>query len=281
VKKSLSALPCFIHVEKISSITSGLSQKCFKVYADNKVYFAKTITNKTEAQVAVIAAKKGLSPTVFYHDKYWLITNFIDADNLSSTTIEQAKKVSYAICLMVSCHQLNAKPAELAPKNIIAQLINKDHYSTQKKAQLMHLGESIISSLIHSKNLVCCHGDINFSNVLIDQKQNTCLVDYECACIAPAEYDLAMFIAVNNLAEDKIPIIIKQYKQQMNSVEVDIKMLYNYLAFSYFINSLWYFNVDQHESSSTLKRLQKQQWKKFICLNASTNLQHEHLAKPL
>jgi len=263
VKKSLSILPCFIHVEKISSITSGLSQKCFKVYADNRVYFAKTTSNEIEAKIAVIAAKNELSPAVFYHDKHWLITDFIDADNLALSRLSHSKKINHAVKLMSKCHHLSLPPAKLEPKKITYQLIHNNYYSEQKETELSQLAESILPSLNHSKNLVCCHGDINFSNILIDQKKNTWLIDYECACSAPIEYDLAMFIAVNNISEDNIIVIIEQYENHSCSVKVDIELLQIYLTFSYFINSLWYTQAYQRRSDIALLDMHKQQWKKF------------------
>jgi len=269
VKESLSTLPCFNHVESISTITSGLSQQCFKVSADNQVYFAKTITNKIEVQVASCAAKQGFSPTVYYHDQHWLITSFINTNNLALTKIDHTIKISHGVKLMAQCHQLSTKPTELSPDKITHQLINKNHYSAQKKAELLHLIEPVLSSLNHNKNRVCCHGDLNFSNILIDQEQRTWLIDYECACSAPIEYDLAMFIAVNDIADNKISTIISLYEQQANSIKIDIKLLCNYLAFAYFINSLWYSHAHQNSNDLKCLNLHQQQWQKFITIIAN------------
>lgn len=266
MKSSLSALACFNQVENISEITSGLSQHCFTVHADNKVYFAKTINGNTETQLALAAAKEGFSPVAFYHDQHWLITDFINGDNLALSTIEHLEKASHGISLMVQCHQLNVKPDELSPGAIMSDLITKGHFSAQQKNDYLRLTKLLLPPLSHPKRLVCCHGDLNFSNILIDQKKHTWLIDYECACIAPAEFDLAMFIAVNNITENKISIITKQYEHQFPSVKINSKLLYNYLAFSYFINSLWYANAYQSRSDTALLNLHQQQWKKLISL---------------
>ncbi len=263
MKDLLSALPCFTQVEKITAITSGLSQSCFKVNADSKVYFAKTITDNIEALVAAYADKSGLSPSVIYHDQGWLICNFIDANSLAQSTIDTDEKIKHAIKLMVQCHQLNIKPAKLAVKNVSNTLINNSHYSTLQQLALLQFSELILAPLNNIKGGVCCHGDLNFSNVLMNQGQGTWLVDYECACTAPIEYDLAMLIAVNNLASDKITIIIEQYEIQ-SSVKVDPQLLNHYLLFCYFINALWYFNT-YHERADTennqaLLNHTKKQW---------------------
>lgn len=84
MKESLFALPYFIEVDKdfiTSTITSGLSQNCFKVNADNKVYFAKSISDNTKVAVIISAAKSSLNPAVIYHDDDWFINNFLNANN--------------------------------------------------------------------------------------------------------------------------------------------------------------------------------------------------------
>jgi len=241
MKDALSALPCFTQVENISIIATGLSQHCFKVDADNKVYFAKTISDNTEVSVTVCASQLGLSPNVIYHGKHWLICNFVDADNLALSTLNIDEKINHAIQLMVQCHQLNVKPVELSTKETIKSLLNNSYYPKSEIEALSQLAELILEPFVISRYGVCCHGDLNFSNVLINQEQSTWLVDYECACTAPIEYDLAMFIAVNSLEGNDRTRAIEQYERQ-SSVNVDLQLLNHYLLFCYFINTLWYFN---------------------------------------
>lgn len=268
MKESLSALPCFTEVDKVLTITSGLSQSCFKVNADNKVYFAKTINDNTEVAVTISAAKLGLSPTVIYHDSDWLINSYIDANNLALSTIATHDKINHAIKLMVQCHQLKVIPTELSSEDIITSLLNNSHYTTLQKTALLQLAKCIVAPLNNSKNGVCCHGDLNFSNILINREQITWLVDYECACTAPIEYDLAMFIAVNNLNSNEITLIIEQY-EALSLVKVDPLLLNAYLQFCYFINALWYFNAyhekpqpenNTSENKQVLLNHAQQQW---------------------
>jgi thiamine kinase-like enzyme len=263
VKSSLYALPCFNHVEKISTVSSGLSQSCFKVFADNKVYFAKTISNNTEVLVAKSASYSDLGPTVIYHDDSWLVSEFIETSNLALSTLNTENKIDKTIKLMVQCHQLNKLPDQLNPKALIYSLIDKLHYSAIQQTALLAFSQLILTPLENTKQGVCCHGDLNFSNVLINQVQRTWLVDYECACSAPIEYDLAMFIAVNNLDNKAIKITIEQYEEQ-SSVKVDSLLLNHYLLFCYFINALWYFNTYHEKTDVENKQLllkhAKAQW---------------------
>ncbi|MBL4940565.1 MAG: phosphotransferase [Colwellia sp.] len=263
MQNALYTLPCFSKVESISVINAGLSQKCYKVYADNKFYFAKTVSGNAEAKMAVPADTAGFSPSVFYHDQQWLVTDFIDAENLALNISNTKGKINHAIRLMVQCHQLNYQPAKLSAQTITNELINKPHFSALKKTELQQYAELVLAPLNNSKNLVCCHGDLNFSNVLIDQQKHTWLVDFECACLAPAEFDLAMFIAVNNISENKISGIITQYQHHFFAAKIDHKLLYAYLTFSYFINSLWFTNSYNKRHEIALLKLHQQQWKKF------------------
>lgn len=263
MRPSLNALPCFNTIEYITEIESGFSQRCFKVCADNKVYFAKTINDNTEALVSTCANNANLSPAVIYHDDNWLISQFIDANNIELSAISTDNKIKHTIKLMVQCHQLTIQPAELAVKDIISSLVNKTHYSTPDKTILLQFSEWISIALNIRKKGVCCHGDLNFSNVLMDQMQKTWLIDYECACTAPVEFDLAMFIAVNNITKNKVATIIEQYEVQ-SSVNVAPKLLNNYLLFCYFINALWYLNTYQDaidiENKKELLIQTKAQW---------------------
>ena len=268
----LSTLVCFNHIETIVPITAGLSSQCYQVHADNKYFFAKQITTSSEPIVSRHAASLQISPKVIYYDQHWLITQFIDAKNLSLYQQTIDKKIVIAIKLMVQCHQITVKPVALAPKSIAHALIKKMHSSNLQQTELLHIANQLISKIAHPTNPVCCHGDLNFSNILYSLKKEAYLVDYECACTAPAEYDLAMFIAVNNLTKDKIITIVEHYieyniehNKAHSLVDINLPLLNHYLQFCYFINGLWYMDAHNKTDLSKFARLAKQQW------------QHSHL----
>ena len=268
--QQLSALACFDHVEAIKPIVAGLSSQCFQVNADNKQYFAKQSPTDNEVIVGKLAATYKISPKVLYHDQLWLICEFIDGDNLAN--LSEDEKITAAIKLMTQCHQINlesTKVTELNPQQITKTLIEQSHFANKKKVALAQLANSLLSQLPNASNQVVCHGDINFSNILISPKNKAWLVDFECTCIAPREYDLAMFIAVNNIDENKISTIISQYQRLSLPIKIELKLLYSYLAFSYFINSLWYAHAYQNSNDTTFINLQKQQWQQYISLVAN------------
>ena len=166
MRKSLSALPCFTHVERITTITSGLSQSCFKVFADSKVYFAKTISNSTEILVAKSAGYSDLGPTVIYHDDSWLVSEFIETSNLALSTLNTENKIVQTIKLMIQCHQLNTLPEQLNSKALIYSLVAKPHYSAIQQTALLAFSQLILTPIENTKQGVCCHGDLNFTNMI-------------------------------------------------------------------------------------------------------------------
>jgi len=259
--QALNSLACFNHIETITPIVAGLSSHCYQVYADNKRFFAKKITSPNESTLSIHAASLNISPKVIYHDKHWLVTQFIDGKNLSLSQHTFDEKILIATKLMAQCHQIVAKPTELAPKSIAHALINKMHLSKMQETELLQITSQLTSQLEHTTNLVCCHGDLNFSNILYSLKKEAHLVDYECGCSAPVEYDLAMFIAVNNFAKDKITTIIELYKAH-SFADIDLPLLNHYLLFCYFINGLWYMDAYNKTDLSKFACLANQQWQK-------------------
>ncbi len=270
--QELCTLACFNNIESILSITAGFSSQCYQVNADNKCFFAKQISQNNEVIVAMLAADHDIAPQIIFHNDHWLITVFIDGENLSlkwqSSNENINDKIDISVKLMVRCHQIKQQLVELSPSKVCQSLINQEHFSTTQKHELLTLSlqieDLITASFIpvqkHNKNLVCCHGDLNFSNVIIDKQENYWLVDYECAFSAPAEYDLAMFMAVNNIEEKQQGFVIERYQQQ-SLLNIDCKLLNAYQQFCYFINGLWYFNA--YESSNKeekLLTLGQQQW---------------------
>ena len=90
---------------------------------------------------------------------------------------------------------------------------------------------------------VVCHGDLNFTNILHDNDNTAWLIDFECAQLAPPEFDLAMFIAVNNIATQDITHIIAEYSALMPTSRLNKSLLHYYLLFSLLINGLWYLST--------------------------------------
>ena len=122
--------------------------------------------------------------------------------------------------------------------------------STLKKLPKINIG----------RPLVVCHGDVNFSNVIFGK--NTYLVDFECACKAEAEYDLAMMIAINLLNKSQQSTLLTTYEIN-NSIKPCYDRLSSYLPYCYLINGLWYLLKYREEGHSKYYQLAQKQFSAF------------------
>ena len=276
--KSLNSLPCIENILSIDFLDSGLSQTAIKVTTESRVLFAKKLNSSTASSEIICALicsnavlaptkKAVLAPEVIYHDKEWLITKYIDGVTLTDATLNQSEKTSIALKLMARLHQLthtnlNSDITPLDVRHVINSVL-PDLTSSQAKyshilAEVTRYLTSNIEQLAESSESqsVLCHGDLNFSNILLESNERAWLVDFECTHYAPMEFDLAMFIAVNNISASNLERLVSTYMEYNPSVKVHSQLLCNYILYSQFINGLWYL-------SRKNTKLAKEQWAAF------------------
>ncbi|WP_057829879.1 phosphotransferase [Colwellia sp. TT2012] len=282
VINSLQSLPCFTEIQAISLLADGLSQTAIKVSTASQVFFAKKLndeTASTEISCALFFARKDakqqLSPPVIYHDQQWLVTEFIHGITLADAELKIQVKISIALTLMAQLHQLPTSVAKQAIKplnttrSIKRLLTNPAPLLTKKSHLLDNVTKSLsctINSLIDASQSpsMLCHGDINFTNILLDDQQRSWLIDFECAHLAPVEFDLAMFIAVNNIADHHIAGIVNDYRKLVVSYQPNLKLLNYYILYSFYINGLWYFDNSKNlPAGNRLYTLAIEQWSAF------------------
>lgn len=263
----LRQLPFFTEVSQIDPITTGLSQPSYQVSTDHQHYFAKYVAQQylsDEIAISQITAKEKLSPRVIYHDKHWLISDFINGTDLREATLTPEEKVSCAVKLMTDFHQLSLPCEPLDVTAIYNGLINAqaNSFNSEQLATFQQLLAQIKSHIDVNIELVSCHGDLNFNNILIEQSKRSWLIDFECSCKAPAEFDIAMLIAVNELTLEHVNEVSNQYLARMPQGKLDIQVINYFLLFSYLINGLWYDNksIAEHEYNEKFATLAKAQW---------------------
>ena len=274
----LKSLPCFTQIQSVDLLAHGLSQTAIKVTTASQVFFAKKL-NKNTASSEIVSAllcsnvvpastkKSALAPEVIYHDQEWLITKFIDGITLTDDGFNAAEKTTIALKLMARLHQytntipenalarLNTRHAiDSFLPNLTNSLANFSHTLTK----VTHYLNNTIEQLIESSDCqnVICHGDLNFSNILLETSQRVWLVDFECTHYAPREFDLAMFVAVNNISIDNLDHLVTTYRGFRPNVKIHSQLLNHFILYSYFINGLWYLSK-KHTS------LAREQWAAF------------------
>jgi thiamine kinase-like enzyme len=278
---SLKSLPCFTEIQEISLLTGGLSQTCVKVATAEQMYFAKKLNSKTargEANAAFACAKQGISPNVIYHDKQWLVTEFFDCQTLAKADYTLDSKVTIALKLMASCHNLSTsndhqEVPSLDARQTVNALLSNPAPLLSSQGDILDKATRVLSDTIdnliyNTKSIsVLCHGDVNFTNVLLDNSRVAWLIDFECAHRAPIEFDLAMFIAVNDLSANNQTKIIDYYTSLAPSASINLTLLNYYQLYSFYINGLWYIEKDLFSLATT-------QWLAFdkLACKQSTNL---------
>ena len=129
---------------------------------------------------------------------------------------------------------------------------------------------------VDDNQLTLCHGDLNFNNLIVDQLSSGRLIDFESACLAEVEFDLAMLVAVNLLTDIDLNHLVSQYRESRRNILLtnqSIKCQYQesddvastkkvtrYLFFCYLINGLWYLLEDNQLDVQSQLAYAKQQF---------------------
>ena len=93
-----------------------------------------------------------------------------------------------------------------------------------------------------------CHGDLNFTNVMVNQQCGQ-LIDFESMSLMPAEYEIAMMLAVNELDLSFSDHCLSCYQAQMQkkliaegstNKQLNKVLVGHYYGLALLINGLWY-----------------------------------------
>jgi len=178
---------------------------------------------------------------------------------------------------MSKVHQIQADLPVLSIKHIIDDLIvsllKADDFNGKHQILVNKFYQEFLQGLI-VKEPYLCHGDLNFSNILLEATKDSRnsviqIIDFECACIADREFDLAMMVAINQLSLDDVELFLEEYSKYTNyQVVLNGAMVTRYLIFSHLINGLWYLGQKDKLGADEGLELAKQQ---FSLLNKLTD----------
>ena len=291
--QQLSQLACFSHIKQICQVNSGLSSISFNVQTEQGFYVAKFLgklnedlnggsNNNSNAAKEIYCheffAQHQIAPQVIYSDQHWLVSDFISGGELNDSTLCLNDRLKVAVDLMQKLHHLKLELPVLNIANVISQLLTQGTYQASQ-INLINQIAKYLSLTINVKGDVVCHGDINFSNILV---VNTFpiqhyLIDFECTCLADIEYDIAMLLAINNLDKIYYQAVVHLYETAYNnyynnqkSITIDMKLVMRYLAFSYVINGLWFYSKYKKNNNTTMHQLALKQFSLFDQLDIFT-----------
>ena len=170
---------------------------------------------------------------------------------------------------MAKNHQLKASAEHLVINviELLASQVNLQIYTPQQKVELNKIIKKITRFQCSNIDLVLCHGDLNDENIRLSAEfepsqltEKTWLVDFECSSLAEAEYDVAMFLAINQLSVSNIDEVVYRYKQH-STRPLNREKIRNYLACCYLINGLWYLEMgSESKQAKAFKEKARQQF---------------------
>lgn len=253
-------LPCFDDSVVIERIEAGQSSECFKVIASFedspvKTYFVKYDVNAdffdNELKASNEAAQLGISPTVIYSGKHWLVNEFIEGSTLDNCSSSINEKIDSALDLIKKCDLLTIQVPIFNINNIITHIMISRCFSNEQRNHVQKILHKL--PIVENIKLVTCHGDVNFSNVITDN-HSVWLIDFECACLAEKEFEIAMFFAINLLNTQQQNYALSAYRKLQPKVGIVAAKVSVYLMYSYLINGLWYMEKAQEIKISPSKR---------------------------
>jgi thiamine kinase-like enzyme len=283
----IKALPCFVDGHcQIIPIIEGESHLCFKVVFSKtdreNYYFVKSLaehqlTSSAEVNGHLLAAERGLAPSIIFHSSFWLVSEFIEGYSLRQFCANNPKfsfsnKVTIATYLMAKNHQLtvSADHSLIDVVELLTSQINLPLYTQAQNVNLTKIIKKITNFKSSPNHLVLCHGDVNDENIRLSSEfessqltEKVWLVDFECSHLAEAEYDVAMYLAINQLSVSNIDEVVYRY-QQHSPLHLNHKKVQGYLACCYLINGLWYLEAGvESEQASAFRAKACQQFLLF------------------
>lgn len=113
-----------------------------------------------------------------------------------------------------------------------------------------------------------CHGDLNLSNIVqVNGSESLSIIDWDFACLAPFEYELAMTSSINCLSFEQTDRVIKQVLNKLeHKMEINVKLVTRYLYLCNLINGLWYFRLYLSASDNAMLSMAK----RFFAATPST-----------
>lgn len=275
-------------INTISKTTEGLSQQCFIVKLVRvielqqprlklpKLFVIKVFNCQQSYNNELIAlnalSHKGFTPCLIhageFHETQFILMEYLQGISLASSPMNSAEKLIKSLALMANFHHSftllrNESPLELVKsiefQSLLQSLMRDAKLEGPFKHQVQEAVDRVLTQLtelvIQANSLVICHGDFNFSNILLNEHADF-ILDFECLSRMPREYDIAMMLAVNELPFSDVNNARSIYHNAFSVLSNETTSLCNhkiniYYQASALINALWYF-ARYHETGSII-----------------------------
>ena len=262
------------------ALTKGLSKQTVKYTLGKHSYVIKDFAAcgeqlKVEQEVQQLLMTAELTAKLYYVDNRILVSEFLTGQLLAETNLNTSEKLDWALQLSAKLHHLPVDNLQQVKRlNPIALITSFELALSNKRATLSEQQQYCLSwcknqllpqlAVLPSSNskLRLCHGDLNFYNLIIGKDNGKgYLIDFESACLAEIEFELAMLIAINLLDEVSAVQLVENYQKHCQSnTELSPIKVTRYLFLSFLINGLWYLLADNQLSQEKQLQLAEQQF---------------------
>lgn len=295
-------------VHAMTQITEGLSQQCFRielkplsVTEKSQHLIAKVFEHfdgfNKEKHVLNALSRTNLSAKLIkqasFDQHHILLMEQLPGETLSNSPLAIDDKIQLTCQLMANFHlqltesllhgtrDLHTPVHSLNFNDIFTSLVSTAQLATHSEREISAFIKHCLSNLeklngTDKKNTMICHGDLNFSNVIVEHKSAR-VIDFEAISLMPIEYDIAMMLAVNELPCSYITHACVSYSNAAND-NLPVNALNQQLVEAFYpiallINGLWYLS-EHHKRLNNDQYLKKAQiqFKSIVALTDLTLL---------
>lgn len=220
-----------ISEKDILPLTGGLSNETYRIKVNNQDMVVRFnmknshlfgINRDRELFFHGFAAMIGISPNIVYSDPNHqvLITRYIESKTPSADEIKSKPMISKVVALIKKCHQQrNGKKGSEMPYLIIKKYIT--HFRKDNKNLPATLEDSLkvaekLQALFSNDSLRMSHNDLFSRNILINDRDELQLIDWEHANWGSQYYDLASLAEEDNFNNEEKAYLLKCYFEQVN-----------------------------------------------------------------
>ncbi|MGB5445075.1 MAG: phosphotransferase [Psychromonas sp.] len=196
-----------------------------------------------ELRVHQLANDAGFTPKVLVCNALYQLQEYFPGDVLSNSPLTSQTLKQLALQL-TKIHQLpavHARPQRLAAS--LRQLKEKTDKPVDAAVFSRILNRAIALDNSSPKNCLC-HGDLSLNNLLINDRQQIKILDWEYAALACPAYDLASCICINALNTLQQEALLREYyllnKEHLSRSLVVLQQECSvYLTVFDYLNALW------------------------------------------
>lgn len=205
---------------RVEPLSGGLVNRSFVLSGDFGRWLLRVngsapgIDREREAQVLAALAGTGLGPEVIRNDPDtgFLLYRYIEGRPWSNERARSAEGQRRLGGWLRQLHDLRCEGAPLNPlaalRSYLAELPDapEGRYANRARACF----EALAACGFQTAPRVLCHGDVSARNIIAEDR-GLRLIDWEYAGAAPAEHDLAMYLANQGLRIADANALLKAY----------------------------------------------------------------------